>query len=189
VSPKEMDANDEKARVWDDLVAIGSIAKSQGREGEVAVNPLTDYPERFVDLPRVFLEGADGAPVAHIVESARLHNGRPVVKLAGVTNITEAKALVDKEMRIPASELVSLPDGSFYHFQILGLEVIDTRRGVLGTAESFIATGGTDVLVVRSPKGEELLLPFCSEICGRIDLDGGTIEVDAPEGLLDVNAN
>ena len=52
---------------------------------------------------------------------------------------------------------------------------------MFGTAESFIATGGTDVLVVRSTEGEELLLPFCSEICRRIDLDEGTIEVEAPE--------
>ena len=181
---------DEDTRQWTELIAIGSIAKSQGREGEVAVNPWTEQPERFVDLSRVFLEGDDGAAVAHIIESARLHKGRPVVKLAGVSTIGDAQALAGKEMRIPASELASLPDGSFYHFQILGLNVIDTAtRGMLGTAVSFIATGGTDVLVVRSPEGEELLLPFCSEICRRIDLDGGTIEVDAPEGLLDLNAN
>lgn len=192
VSLREMDTMDEETPArhdWDELIAIGSVAKSQGREGELAVNPLTDHPERFVDLSRIFLEGADGAPVARVVESARLHKGRPVVKLAGVANIAEAQALAGKQIRIPASELVSLPDGSFYHFQILGLDVIDSAAGVLGTAESFIATGGTDVLVVRSRDGEELLLPFCSEICRRIDLDEGIIEVDAPKGLLDLNAN
>ena len=174
---------------WTDLVAIGVIAKSQGREGEVAVNPLTDFPERFTGLARVFIEGADGEPVPRPIENARLHKGRPVVKLAGVSSIGDAESLSGKELRIPASELVALPDGSFYHFQILGLEVIDLHHGSLGTAENVLATGGTDVLVVRSPGGEEVLLPLCSEICRRIDLDGGTIEVDAPEGLIDLNAN
>ncbi len=174
---------------WAELVAIGVIAKSQGREGEVAVNPLTDFPERFIDLSRVFIEGAGGEPLPFTVEAARLHKDRPVVKLAGVSSISEAQALAGKELRIPTSELISLPDESFYHFEISGLRVIDQNHGFIGTAEEVLATGGTDVLVVRSSDGEELLLPFCSEICRRIDLDSGCIEVDAPEGLIEVNAN
>jgi 16S rRNA processing protein RimM len=174
---------------WSELVAIGSIARSQGREGEVAVNPLTDFPERFAGLSRVFLEGESGEPVAYALESARLHKGRPVVKLAGVSSIGEARLLAGKEIRIPASELVSLPDGSFYHFQISGLDVIDRRHGRLGIAEEILSTGGTDIIVVRSPDGSELLLPFCSEICRRVDLDGGYVEVEAPEGLIDLNAH
>jgi len=174
---------------WAELVAIGVVAKSQGRQGEVAVNPLTDFPERFIDLRRVFIEGAGGEPVPFNVEAARMHKARPVVKLAGVSSISEAQALAGKEMRIPTSELISLPDGSFYHFEISGLRVNDRNHGFIGTAEKLLTTGGTDVLVVRSPDGEELLLPFCSEICRRIDLDSGCIEVDAPEGLIEVNAN
>ena len=174
---------------WGELVAIGVIAKSQGRKGEVAVNPLTDFPERFIGLRRVFIEGAGGEPVPFNVEAARVHKARPVVKLAGVSSISEAHALAGKEMRIPTSELISLPDGSFYHFEISGLRVMDRNRGFIGTSAEVLTTGGTDVLVVRSSDGEELLLPFCSEICRRIDPDAGCIEVDAPEGLIEVNTN
>ena len=180
---------EEELLEWAELVAIGVIAKFQGREGEVAVNPLTDFPERFIGLTRVFIEGAGGEPVPFTVEAARVHKARPVVKLAGVSGISEAQALAGKEMRIPTSELISLPDGSFYHFEISGLRVVDRNHGFIGTAEEVLRTGGTDVLVVRSPDGEELLLPFCSEICCRIDPDAGCIEVEAPEGLIDVNAN
>lgn len=180
---------DPEVRAWSDLVAIGVIAKSQGREGEVAVNPLTDFPERFVGLARVYLEGEDGEAVPRAVESARIHKGRPVVKLVGVSGIGEAKALSGKEMRIPSTEVLALPEGSFYHFEMSGLEVIDRRLGSLGTAERVMATGGTDVLVVSTPDGEELLLPLCEEICRRIDPDAGRIEVETPEGLIGLNAN
>lgn len=173
---------------WADLVAIGVVAKSQGRKGEVAVNPLTDFPERFIGLRRVLMEGAGGEPVPFDVEAARMHKGRPVVKFVGVSNISEAQALAGKEMRIPTSELTALPEGSFYHFEISGLRVIDRKRGFIGTAEEMLTTGGTDVLVVRSSDGEELLLPFCAEICRSIDPVDGCIEVDAPEGLIEVNA-
>ena len=184
-----MPTKEDELLEWAELVAIGVVAKSQGRKGEVVVNPLTDFPERFIDLRRVFIEGAGGEPVPLNVEAARLHKDRPVVKLAGVSSISEGQALAGKEMRIPTSELMSLPDESFYHFEISGLRVIDRNHGWLGTAEAVLATGGTDVLVVRSPDGGEFLLPFCSEICCRIDPDAGCIEVEAPEGLIDLNAN
>ena len=183
------DAGKRGASEWAKLVAIGVIAKSQGRKGEVAVNLLTDFPERFIGLRRVFIEGAGSEPVPFSVEAARVHKGRPVVKLAGVSSISEAQALAGKEMRLPTSELITLPEGSFYHFEISGLRVIDRNHGFIGTAEEVLATGGTDVLLVRSSDGGEVLLPFCSEICCRIDPDAGCIEVEAPEGLIDVNAN
>lgn len=180
---------EEELREWSDLVAIGRVAKSQGRKGEVAVNPLTDFPERFLDLPRVFVEGSAGVPSALTMEEARLHKGRPVVKFTGVSNITEAQALAGKELRIPSTEVKPLPDGSFYHFEIAGLEVFDRQHGRLGVAEKILTTGGTDVLVVRPTAGGELLLPFCKEICRRIDVGGGVIEVEVPEGLIELNAD
>lgn len=174
---------------WADLVTIGRVAKSQGRKGEVAVNPLTDFPERFLDLPRVFVEADGGAPAALVLEGVRLHKGRPVIKFTGISNIDEAQALAGLELRIPSTDVKPLPEGSFYHFEIAGLEVVDRSHGVLGTAEKILTTGGTDVLVVRSRGGEELLLPFCKEICRRIDVDGGRIEVEVPEGLIELNAD
>ena len=174
---------------WAELVAIGRIAKSQGREGEVAVTPLTDFPERFQELSRAFIEGTGGEPVSLTVQAVRWHKGRPVVKFAGISNIGDAESLAGKELRIPESEIVKLPAGTFYHHDIEGLRVIDRRRGPLGTAERVLSTGGTDVIVVRTPGGGELLLPFCEEICRRIDLDAGRLEVEAPEGLIELNAN
>jgi 16S rRNA processing protein RimM len=41
-----------------------------------------------------------------------------------------------------------------------------------------------DVLAVRSEQGREVLVPFVSEIVPEIDLDGGRVLVDPPEGLL-----
>ena len=180
---------EEELCEWADLVTIGRIAKSQGRKGEVAVNPLTDFPERFLDLPRVFVEGDGGEPAALTMEEARLHKGRPVVKFAGVSTIGEAQALAGKELRIPVAEVKPLPEGSFYHFEIAGLRVVDRDHGFLGTAEKVLTTGGTDVLMVRGPGNGELLLPFCDEICRRIDIDAGCIEVEVPEGLIELNAD
>lgn len=172
---------------WTDLVSIGRVAKAQGRFGEVVVQPFTDAPERFETLERVFLEAESGEPVPRAVESMRLHKGRPVLKLEGVSDIGGAETLAGREIRVPASELEPLEDGSFYHYELLGLEVFDRVRGLVGVVEEVLTTGGTDVLVVRGGGGDEALVPLCQEICRTIDLRAGRIELEAPEGLLSLN--
>ena len=67
----------QELREWTELITIGRVAKSQGRKGEVAVNPLTDFPERFLDLRRVFVEGERGQPASLTMEAARFPSRSP----------------------------------------------------------------------------------------------------------------
>jgi 16S rRNA processing protein RimM len=173
---------------WQDLVVIGEVARSHGRRGEVIVNPLTDFPERFHDLTRVFVQGDEGKVVALRLEAVREQKGRPVLKFEGVSEISEAEKLAGREIRIPESELVALPEDSLFHFQVVGCRVSDRKSGYLGVVEEVLPTGGTDVLVVQDVSGEEKLIPLCKEICRRIDPERKEIEIDAPEGLMTINA-
>ncbi len=174
---------------WKSLVTIGKVARAQGRRGEVIVDSLTDFPDRFYDLERIYIEGNDQEPVELRVEWVREQGGRPVLKFHEVTGIGEAERLAGSEIRIPESELVQLPPGSLFHFELQGCEVWDRASGFLGVVEEILVTGGTDVLVVRDPSGQERLIPICEEICRRIDPGKGRIEIQAPEGLLGVNAH
>ncbi len=179
---------------WEALVGVGRVARAQGRHGEVAVDPWCSSPERFTGLTRIYVEGPlestkDSEPVGLVVESVRLHKGRPVVKFAGVCDIGEAQKLKGRELRVPESALESLPEGSFYQFQIRGLTVIDRAQGEIGVVEGVLETGGTDLMVVRGKRGEETLVPLCAEIVKNIDPVRGSVEIDAPEGLVSLNAN
>jgi 16S rRNA processing protein RimM len=192
--PAKTDPRREPARDLspEGLVAIGRVAKAQGRWGEVAVDPLTDFPERFADLERVFLADGESSAMPSVplpIESFRMHKGRPVLKLAGISSIGEAQALSGKEIRIPEEELRPLPEGSFYHFQIHGFSVTDRSSGEIGVVEDVLSTGGTDLLVVRGRDGGETLVPLCEEIVRNVDLVLHTVEIEAPEGLVSLNAN
>jgi 16S rRNA processing protein RimM len=154
----------------------------------VFVNPLTDFPERFHDLSRVFVEGDDGTVVALHIEGVREQGGRPVLKFQGISDIGGAKELTGYEIRIPESELVPLPQDGFYHYELVGCRVKDRLEGFLGVVEDVLITGGTDVLVVRDPSGVERLVPLCKEICRSIDTEEGKIEIEAPKGLVGLNA-
>jgi len=171
------------------LVALGRIAKAQGRHGEVSVQLFSDATDRFDSLDHVTVGTTTPEPREYRIESVRWHKGRAVVKLEGVATISDAEALSGSVIGVPRAEVADAPGGSFYHFDIVGLPVYDRRRGLVGTAANVLATGGTDVLVVETSVGAELLLPLCTEICHLIDPVAGRIEIDAPEGLLDLNAN
>lgn len=174
---------------WEDLVTVGEVARSYGRWGEVIVNPMTDSPERFRNLDRVFVKGDDGEVFSLRIQSVRQQRGRPVLKFREISGIGEADGLAGRELRIPESETVRLPEGSYFHYQIIGCRVRDRVEGDIGVVEGVMETGGTDILVVRGYAGEERLIPLCRDICRRIDVEKGQIETDAPEGLVSLNAH
>jgi 16S rRNA processing protein RimM len=179
-----MDRNKEPLD-WEALIALGRVVRAQGRHGEVAVEAWTSSPEEVTALTRVFVENEGELAV----ESGRVHKGRPVLKFAGISSIDEAERLRGRELRIPEGELKPLPEGSFYQFQIRGLVVKDRLRGEIGVVENVVETGGTDLLVVRGSGGEETLVPLCRDIVKSIDPEQGKVDIDAPEGLVSLNAN
>jgi 16S rRNA processing protein RimM len=176
---------------WEALVAVGRVARPIGRRGEIAVDPWTSAPERFRGLSRVLVRAADrGAPpTAYRVLGLRIHKGRPVLKLEGFESMDDAEKLREAELRVPEADLEALPQGSFYQFQIQGLSVVDRRQGNIGIVESVLETGGIDLLMVRGAGGEETLVPLCDEIVKNVDLSRGSVEIDAPEGLVSLNAD
>jgi len=174
---------------WEALVAVGRVARTQGRHGEVAVEPWTSAPELIGRLSRVYVKGEGALASSLAIEGARIHKGRPVLKFAGISALGEAEGLRGRELRIPESDLERLPPGSYYQFQIRGLTVKDSVRGEIGVVENVLETGGTDVLVVRGVDGAETLVPLCREIVKDIDPARGSVDIEAPEGLVSLNAN
>jgi 16S rRNA processing protein RimM len=85
---------------------------------------------------------------------------------------------------------VSLAPGKYYVSDLAGCEVFEQNGARIGLVQDVQFTGediaGTPVLVVASPKGE-VLIPLAQDICVSVDTDARRIEVQLPEGLLDLN--
>lgn len=164
-----------------DLVLVGRVVKPQGRHGEVAVEPLSDRPDRFPSLRRAFVPGPGGGAREVRVSRAWPHKGRYVLAIEGVSSIDEAEALRGLELRIAEEDLEALPPGSFYHHQLAGLRVVDGEGSPIGVVREVVETGaGAAVLVVEGPGGETLL-PFASGFVHEIDLALGRIRASRPE--------
>jgi len=159
-------------------VAVGRVVGPWGLHGDLKVESLTDFPERFAAGASVCLSG-----VAYAIERCRWQRGRVVLKLAGIDSATAAEALRDCLLEVPEEDLRPLGEGEYYHFQILGLEVRTTTGEVLGRVEQIISTGSNDVFVVRSQRGE-ILIPAVDDVVKSVNPAAGRIEVEAVEGLL-----
>lgn len=159
------------------FVAVGLILAPWGRAGDLKVQPLTDFPQRFAPGCRLYI---DDEP--YVIERCQWRRGYAYLKLSGIDDTDAAKALRQRLLEIPESELMSLAEDEYYHFQILGLEVQSTEGEALGTVVEVISTGGNDVFLVRGPEGE-LLIPAVDDVIRGIDLKTGRMEVELVEGL------
>ncbi len=117
------------------------------------------------------------------VASIRPHQGRFLLRLAECSDRDQAEQFRGQEIRIPLDQKVPLPAGVYYHWQVLGLKVIEAGGRSLGEVSEILETGGNDVYVVRAASGAELLLPAISSVILDIDLEARQIRVAIPQGL------
>lgn len=159
-------------------VAVGRILGPWGLQGELKVEPLTDFPERFAVGHGLYVHG-----VAHSIERCRWRKGKVYIKLSGIDSATTAEALRQRFLEVPEEELKPLSEGEYYQFQILGLKVCTTEGQPLGKVSQILSTGSNDVFVVHG-EGGELLIPAVDDVIKEIDLNKGWMEVELVEGLL-----
>jgi len=166
------------------LIAVGTVVRSQGREGEVRVLPLTDDPRRFADLTGCYLiPPAEGE--YRVIEGCRFQGGMPVVKLKGCDSIGEAEAVVGRRLGIPSSDCRALPQGRFYAFELVGCEVATAEGERLGRIEDVWANPAHDLWVVRVGE-REVPIPAVSAIVASVDLAARAVVVRLPDGLLEL---
>lgn len=170
---------------WDDLILVGIVARTHGNKGEVIVNPHSDFvEERFVAGARFHMRLGNGPTRQIEVASARIHQGRPVIRFTGISSITEAEAFRGAELRIEAAEQATLPDGSFYHHQLIGCLVVAADGEEIGRVVGIEGEMGRSRLLVDGQR-RRVEIPLADEFC-TVDVEGRQITVRLPEGLLDL---
>ena len=172
--------------VWEEMAVVGQIARAHGNKGQVIVNPDTDFPEqRFRPGAELFVRRAE--EVQRItVTSMRLHQGRPVIGIDGVTTMNDAEAMAGIELRVPRETLAALPAGMYYHHDLVGCRVETSAGKPVGTVTAVDASGGGTRLVIGG--AHEILIPLASDICRTIDTAAKRIVIEPPEGLLELNS-
>jgi 16S rRNA processing protein RimM len=173
-------------------LTVGRVVKAHGISGELVVEIRTDDPAaRFSPGNTLRAKPSRGGPERScVIESAREHGGRLLVRLAGVTDRDAADALRGTLFVVDSADLPDIDEAdTYYDHQLEGLRVHTTAGEQVGVVAEVLHTAAGELLAVRPESGDqkrEVLVPFVSAIVTAVSLDDGTVEIDPPEGLLDL---
>lgn len=164
------------------LVSVARVIKPQGNKGEVAADLLTDFPQRFSHLEKVYLQEDDRSPFPLGLEAFRFHKQRIILKFSGIDDIGAAEGLRGHEVRIDRENLLDLPQGTYYQFDLIDCVAKDSRGHILGKVTEVLEAGGNFLLSLRRDQ-KELLVPFAKDIVRSVDLSKKELICELPPGL------
>jgi 16S rRNA processing protein RimM len=163
------------------FLAVGKLRRPHGLHGEIIMDVLTDFPERLQTGMSLFV-GPDRQLLQ--LRSLRWHTAALLVAFKDYHTPEQAGELRNQLVYVTAADRPPLPEGEYYHHQLIGLKVVSEQGEVLGKVNEILATGAVDVYVVRAESGAEILIPAADEFIQAIDLERGEMQVRLAPGLL-----
>jgi 16S rRNA processing protein RimM len=167
------------------MLLVGIVRRPHGREGEVSVEVLTSFPDRFQPGLRLAWQ-KDGAQRLLTLTGVRPHGGRLLLTFDGVGDLPAARALSGGELLVADEDRVPPPEGFYYSRDIEGFLCEDAMGRRLGTAAGLEQTSAGPLLSVDAAGKGPVLVPFVEGIVVRVEREGRRIVLDPPEGLFDL---
>jgi 16S rRNA processing protein RimM len=160
---------------------IARVLKPFGTRGELKIEILTDFPERFASLRTVYL--GDDAKSFSVEHTRPLSKGM-LLKLVGIDTPEDAAALRDQLIQVARADAVALPENRVYLYQLIGLMVKTVDGERLGEIVDVLDTRANDVYIV-SDGTREILLPAIPDVVREINVERGEMIVQLIEGLVE----
>jgi 16S rRNA processing protein RimM len=162
------------------FLAVGRLRRPHGIAGEMIMDVLTDFPERLQPGKTIYV-GETHQPM--VIAGVRGHDRALIIHLSGLDSPESAGRYRNLLMYVQAAELPKLPEGEYYHHQLLGLKVVDEAGCEVGRLDDILETGANDVYLVKTADGKEILLPAVEDVIIEVKLEQREIHVRLPEWL------
>lgn len=168
-----------------ELHELGYFTKLHGYKGELTAYLDTEVLNDYEDVESIFVE-VKGQLIPYFVESLSSKTNKTVkVKLEGVDTEDLAKSLVKAKIFILKEDLSETDETRLELRSILGYEVIDQVKGNIGRVHQILELAGNPQLEIDF-NGKMILLPLHEDFIKTIDNKNKKVEIEAPEGLIDL---
>ena len=166
-------------------VTVGRIGRPHGIRGDVVVGVRTDEPElRFARGSRLDTDPADLGPLT--VAGTKWHSGELLVRFDGISDRDAAAELRGTWLIVDSATLDPPADpDEFRDADLVGLSVRTVGGATVGTVDDVLHSGQS-VLVIKSPDGRDVMVPFVKPLVPDVDVASGFLVIDPPEGLLNL---
>ncbi len=169
-----------------DKFVIGVVIGAHGVRGKVRIKPLTDDPERFMNLTNCFLQDSGKLIKEVEVSNPQIHGNTVLLDLAGLHSREEAEALRGVELAVRRSDAIPLEANSWYISDLIGCEVYDEVYGYLGKVKDVLQQSHHDNYVVSLPGAKDLLFPALKSVLQKVDVKVERIDINLPNGLYEI---
>ena len=167
-----------------DFFYFGKITKPHGVKNEFQAIIDTNKPEHFENIEVIFIE-IDKALIPYFVNNIRISGRQAIIKLLDVEFETITNLLVGLSIFLPNDLLPKLPENKFHPHEIKGFNVYDKEKGNIGFVEEIVDMGYQEILKIIF-NDKEILIPVVEDIVKKIDRKNKRIEIEAPDGLIDI---
>ena len=163
---------------------VGYVSKAVGLKGDIVFQLDVDNTTNYKNLESVFLE-INNSLVPFFINYISFKNTTANVSFDGIDSIEKAKELVGTTIFLPLSFLPPLKEKQFYFHEVIGFQVMDKHYGNIGIVETILEYPQQAILQIKQGS-TEILIPAKEEFIIKIDRPNKLIEVEAPEGLIDL---
>ena len=170
----------------EDRVIIGKVLTAHGVKGELKTAPLTDYPERYLEMRALSLY-RKGEPVGEFgIKNVRAAGDSLLITLEGIDDMDAANALRGCTIEIPKSERAELPEGEFWISDLIGLTAERDTGQRLGTVKDIVESGASQLIIIAGTDGKEHMVPANEEFLLGADLTAKTVTLRLIDGLWEL---
>ena len=166
------------------LFFLGRIVSTKGIKGELKASLDVDNPADYCGLDAVFVEKKKEL-VPFVVSRISIEQKKATLKLEGIDSIEAAQSLVKCLLFLPLDLLPRLRGKQFYFHEVTGYEVYDKNHGLVGTITEVLDLP-QNALFQIDHSGKEILIPATDDIIIKVDRKKKRIDIEAPEGLIDL---
>ena len=166
-----------------DHVLIGKIVGSHGLKGTNKIRAFAESLSVFKPGRSILIRKSSGQKINLEINRVKAQGRTTLLSFKGINDRSQAEALIGSELYIRKQDLPELEDGTYYWFDLIGIEVYTIDKKYLGRIESIIETGSNDVYVVKDGK-KEVLIPALESVVMDIRLEQKRMQVNLPPGLI-----
>lgn len=165
------------------LIAVGKVVKPFGLQGDLVILPMTESPERFKKLKRVFVGHTEGSVTETHVSHVVVERRGVRLRLSDFASRTAAESLTGTLLFVDQTDAIKPEKGAYFIHDLIALNVVDTHGNHVGVVKEVMRYPAHDVYVIER-NGNETPIPAVKEFIKNIDLEQRTMTVQLIDGML-----
>ena len=168
----------------EELFELGYNGKTVGNNGEVYLHMETDQPEYYQKMTNLFVE-IKGRLVPYIVQHIKIRGLKASIKYKDIDSKDVALLLQGSKVFLSLDFLPKLKGNKFYFHEVIGFSVEDHLHGNIGVIEQIVDHSVQAIFAIKN-EDVEILIPITDEIVKKVDRKNKLIQIEAPDGLIEI---